>query len=213
MAGDYADASGGGGGGGGDGDGGGGGGALSPLSIFLLVAALQLLDGFVDLLKKGSRSSEQLKLRQEIKQLLKDASSLSTPSTFAQAAKLRRLAAAKEKELAKKQEEDNKEKKWSYDLYSRTLMISKVLIYASLVWRYWGVPVAAVPQHLLQPLGINDPYFLITKRIFSWGARDSATGVVMVGIIPWLVLTSRVSRYLYQKFSECLLQGLLDARK
>ncbi|XP_020115082.1 tail-anchored protein insertion receptor WRB [Ananas comosus] len=204
MAGDYADASGAGGAGGGDGDGGGGGGALSPLSIFLLVAALQLLDGFVDLLKKrGSRSSEQLKLRQEIKQLLKDASSLSTPSTFAQAAKLRRLAAAKEKELAKKQEEDNKEKKWSYDLYSRTLMISKVLIYASLVWRYWGVPVAAVPQHLLQPLG----------RIFSWGARDSATGVVMVGIIPWLVLTSRVSKYLYQKFSECLLQGLLDARK
>lgn len=61
MAGDYADASGAGGAGGGDGDGGGGGGALSPLSIFLLVAALQLLDGFVDLLKKVSENPNPLR--------------------------------------------------------------------------------------------------------------------------------------------------------
>ena len=87
--------------------------------------------------QRGSISDDQLKLRMEITQLLKEASALSTqairihlvscdlailvqlfsslfppisdsfqefvcrPSTFAQAAKLKRLAAAKEKELAK----------------------------------------------------------------------------------------------------------------
>ncbi|GJN34544.1 hypothetical protein PR202_gb23216 [Eleusine coracana subsp. coracana] len=61
-----------------------------------------LVDHYLDLARKrGSQSDEQQKLRLEIKQLLKEANQLSTPSTFAQAAKLKRLAVAKEKELAK----------------------------------------------------------------------------------------------------------------
>ncbi|XP_073011502.1 protein GET1 isoform X2 [Typha latifolia] len=140
-----------------------GGGFLSPLSIFLLVAALHLLDRLLEFVKKrGSRSGEQRRLREEINKLLKEASSLSTPSTFAQAAKLRRLAAAKEKELVRNQEENNKEK--SYDSYARVLMISKVLIYAGLIWLFWSIPVAAVPQHLLQPFDI----FLESWRCYQW---------------------------------------------
>ncbi|MQL86568.1 hypothetical protein Taro_019087 [Colocasia esculenta] len=87
------------------GGGGGGGGrflSLVPSSIFLIVAIIQLFDGLVARVKKREfRSSEEYQLRQEIKQLLNEATLLSTPSTFAQAAKLRRAAAAKEKELLK----------------------------------------------------------------------------------------------------------------
>lgn len=172
---------------------GGGGPLLSPLSILLLVVLLQLLDGFVDFLRKrGLRSNEEVQLQQEIKQLLKEAGQLSTPSTFAQAAKLRRMAAAKEKELSKKREEYSREKKWSYDMFARALLVLKVILYAGLTWHFWGVPVAAVPQHLLQPFG----------RILSWRSGDAVTGQIMVGIIPWLVLTNRVSKFLFQKVSK-----------
>nr|GMC98993.1 CHD5-like protein [Ipomoea batatas] len=46
-------------------------------------------------------SADDVRLKAEIKRLLREAAALSQPSTFAQAAKLRRIAAAKEKELAK----------------------------------------------------------------------------------------------------------------
>ncbi|URE22926.1 CHD5-like protein [Musa troglodytarum] len=131
-----------------------GSGSLSPLFIFFLVGVLQILDGLLDFVKrKGMHSAEEVQLRKEIKQLLKEASSLSTPSTFAQSAKLRRLAAAKEKELLRKQEEHRKEKSWFYELCGRVLLVIKVLLYATLVLQFWGVPVAAVPHHLLQPFG------------------------------------------------------------
>nr|CAB3457786.1 unnamed protein product [Digitaria exilis] len=103
--------------------------SLAAFFVFLVVSAPQLVDRYLDLARKvsadlppaslsrvappirlvasrpgsprGSQSDEQIKLRLEIKELLKEANQLSTPSTFAQAAKLKRLAAAKEKELAK----------------------------------------------------------------------------------------------------------------
>ncbi|OEL21614.1 hypothetical protein BAE44_0017366, partial [Dichanthelium oligosanthes] len=76
--------------------------SLAAIFVFLLVSALHMLECVLDLARRrGSISDAQLKLRLEITQLLKEASTLSTPSTFAQAAKLKRLAAAKEKELAK----------------------------------------------------------------------------------------------------------------
>ncbi|BBN67636.1 methyltransferase 1 [Prunus dulcis] len=50
--------------------------------------------------ERGVKTATANRLRGEIKDLLKEASSLSQPSTFAQAAKLRRMAAVKEKELA-----------------------------------------------------------------------------------------------------------------
>ncbi|XP_062233387.1 protein GET1-like isoform X2 [Phragmites australis] len=127
---------------------------MSPaaLFVFLLVSALQMLDRVLDLARKrGSFSDDQLKLRMEITQLLKEASALSTPSTFAQAAKLKRLAAAKEKDMAKLQELNIKGKQSLYDQYGRVLLITKVLIYGVLIMWFWSTPVTTVPQHLLQP--------------------------------------------------------------
>ncbi|XP_062198393.1 protein GET1-like [Phragmites australis] len=171
--------------------------SLAAIFVFLLVSALQLLDRYLSLARKrGSHTDEQLKLRLEIKQLLKEADQLSTPSTFAQAAKLKRLAAAKEKELAKIQEQDIKGKQSLYDQYGRLLLITKVLIYAVFVLWFWSTPVTTVPQHLLQPFG----------KMFSWRGADSATGHVVVGVLPWIFLASRVSKLLCQKFDFILLR-------
>ncbi|TKW34483.1 hypothetical protein SEVIR_2G310100v4 [Setaria viridis] len=171
--------------------------SLAAIFVFVLVFALQLLDGYLDLAKKrGSQSEEQIKLRLEIKQLLTEANQLSTPSTFAQAAKLKRLAVAKEKELGKIQEQDTKGTQSLYDKYGKFMLVTKVLIYALLVLWFWSTPVTTVPQHLLQPFG----------KMFSLRGVDSATGHVVVGILPWLFLTSRVSKLLCQKFSFVLLR-------
>uniref|UniRef100_A0A0E0L8Z2 Uncharacterized protein n=1 Tax=Oryza punctata TaxID=4537 RepID=A0A0E0L8Z2_ORYPU len=100
--------------------------SLAATFVFLLVSALQMLDHVLDLVKKrGSITDDQLKLRLEITQILKEASALSTPSTFAQAAKLKRLAAAKEKELAKLQQQDIKGKQSLYNQYGRVLLFAK----------------------------------------------------------------------------------------
>uniref|UniRef100_A0A0E0DYB3 Endoplasmic reticulum transmembrane protein n=1 Tax=Oryza meridionalis TaxID=40149 RepID=A0A0E0DYB3_9ORYZ len=100
--------------------------SLAATFVFLLVSALQMLDQVLDLVKKrGSITDDQLKLRLEITQILKEASALSTPSTFAQAAKLKRLAAAKEKELAKLQQQDIKGKQSLYNQYGRVMLFSK----------------------------------------------------------------------------------------
>ncbi|KAG0497762.1 hypothetical protein HPP92_002159 [Vanilla planifolia] len=166
-------------------------GPMSPSTVLLIVLALQLFDVLLEKVKKrGSTSSEEAKIRQEIKQLLVEASSLSTPSTFVQSAKLRRAAAAKEKELKKKQMENSNDKKWA--LYEQALFASKVLFYAGLCWQFWSTPVASVPAHLLQPFG----------RVLAWRGKDSSTGYYMVGIMPWLVLTSRVSKFLLQRLSK-----------
>ncbi|XP_066394767.1 protein GET1-like isoform X2 [Miscanthus floridulus] len=171
--------------------------SLASIFVFLLVFALQLLDRYLDLARKrGAHSDELTKLRLEIKQLLEEADLLSTPSTFAQAAKLKRLAAAKEKELAKMQEQDLKGKQSLYDKYAKFLLVTKVIIYAVLVLCFWSTPVTTVPQHLLQPFG----------KMFSWRGVDTATGHVVVGILPWLFLTSRVSKLLCQKFGFVLVR-------
>ncbi|CAN6225362.1 unnamed protein product [Urochloa humidicola] len=171
--------------------------SLGAIFVFLIVSALQLVDRYLDLARKrGSQSEEQIKLRDEIKQLLKEANQLSTPSTFAQAAKLKRLAAAKEKELAKVQERNTKETQSLYDKYRKILLVAKVLIYGVLVLWFWSTPVTTVPRHLLQPFG----------KMFSWRGVDSATGRIVVGILPWMFLTSRVSKLLCEKFSFVLLR-------
>uniref|UniRef100_A0A453R1W7 Uncharacterized protein n=2 Tax=Aegilops tauschii subsp. strangulata TaxID=200361 RepID=A0A453R1W7_AEGTS len=102
--------------------------ALAAIFVFLLVCAVHVLESMLDLAKKrGSVSDEQVKLRVAITQLLKESSALSTPSTFAQAAKLKRLAAAKEKELAKLQQSDIKGKQSLHEKYGKVLKATKVL--------------------------------------------------------------------------------------
>ncbi|KAK4583728.1 hypothetical protein RGQ29_021733 [Quercus rubra] len=157
----------------------------APLT-FTIVITFQLLSGWLERLKKrGSTNATVIQLRGEIKQLLKEASSLSQPSTFAQAAKLRRLAAAKEKELANYQESHSKEMKMSYDLYLKVLFLFKVLTYFVLICWFWRVPVATISQRLVQPFG----------KLLSWRTGGTLNNHVMVGIIPWLILSTRVSKF------------------
>ncbi|KAM5546977.1 protein GET1 [Rosa sericea] len=164
--------------------------AAAPV-VFLIVVAFQFVSRWLEQLKKrGPKTAEETRLRREIKELLKEASSLSQPSTFAQAAKLRRMATAKEKELANYQELHGKEIKGSYDLYLKVLFISKVLTYLVLVCWFWRVPVASISQQLVQPFG----------KVISWRAGGVLNGNVMVGIIPWLILSTRVSKFVCRLF-------------
>ncbi|GJN29380.1 hypothetical protein PR202_gb17603 [Eleusine coracana subsp. coracana] len=109
--------------------------SLAAIFVCLLVSALLTLDSVLDLARKrGGITGDELKLRMEITQLLKEATALSTPSTFAQAAKLKRLAAAKEKELAKIQELSVKGKQSLYDKYGKVLLITKEGCFPGEVW-------------------------------------------------------------------------------
>ncbi|PHT89393.1 hypothetical protein T459_04506 [Capsicum annuum] len=91
------------------------------------------------------------------------------PSTFAQAAKIRRTAAAKEHELAKNHEKLMKELKSSYDTHSKALMVIKILTYFLLIIWFWSIPVASIPKQLFQPFG----------KILSWRAGGPANENVM----------------------------------
>ncbi|XP_024025000.1 uncharacterized protein LOC21385307 [Morus notabilis] len=167
-------------------------GSLAPTLIFSIVIAFQFLSRWLESLKKkkGSKSAMEIQLRGEINQLLKEASSFSQPSTFAQAAKLRRVAAAKEKELANYQESHKTEMKVSCDLYMRVLFISKVLTYLVLICWFWRVPVATISQQLVQPFG----------KVLSWKGGGILNDNVMVGIVPWLILSTRVSKFVCRLF-------------
>ncbi|MED6133779.1 hypothetical protein PIB30_031442 [Stylosanthes scabra] len=97
-------------------------GSLAALFVFSVVASVQFAYYWLDQKKKGSVDDEkQNQLLAEIKGLLKEAKLLSQPATFAQAAKLKRLAASKEKELTKCQKIQHKD----YALYSRLMLITK----------------------------------------------------------------------------------------
>ncbi|CAH8362728.1 unnamed protein product [Eruca vesicaria subsp. sativa] len=142
----------------------------APLTFFVVVI-FQLLSKRIDQLKKkGSKNTREAELRSEIKQLLREATGLSQPATFAQAAKLRRSAATKEKELALYLEQHNKEINLSYDLYGKVLLASKVVVYLILVFWFWRTPIAIIAKQLVQPFG----------RLLSWGTGGHLTGHVMV---------------------------------
>ncbi|KAL1821007.1 hypothetical protein DCAR_0417379 [Daucus carota subsp. sativus] len=158
--------------------------------IFFVVVAFQYLSMYLDNTrkKKGSTSAADVQLRAEIKQLYKEANTYSQPSTFAQAAKLRRMAVAKEKELAKNQELKSKEISSSYDSNVKKLKMLKVFIYVALGLWFWHAPVASVSDQLVQPFG----------RLLSWRSGGFSNGYVMVGIIPWLVVSNRVAKFVCQ---------------
>ncbi|XP_075090354.1 protein GET1-like isoform X2 [Nicotiana tabacum] len=129
-------------------------GSVAAPMIFLIVVAVQYLSRYVEInMSRVSVNAEELQLRAEIKQLLKEANAMSQPSTFAQATKLRRMAAAKEQELVKNREKLRKVMKSSYDSHTKTLMILKVLMYLLLIIWFWRIPVASIPKQLVQPFG------------------------------------------------------------
>ncbi|XP_042040974.1 protein GET1-like [Salvia hispanica] len=162
--------------------------------IFILVFAFHFISKYIESQKnkKGSGENLDAKLRREIKQLLKEASTLSQPSTFAQAAKLRRTAAAKEKELAKYLEMQEKDMKLSVTSYGKHLMISKVFTYFVLILWFWKIPVATISDQLVHPFG----------RLLSWRAGNSLKDSVVIGVIPWLIVSTRVSKFICRKVFE-----------
>ncbi|XP_051129385.1 protein GET1 [Andrographis paniculata] len=164
--------------------------SMAAPAIFVLVFSFQYAALYVEsYTKKKLSGGVEARLREEINQLLKEAGSLTQPSTFAQAAKLRRMAASKEKELAKFQEMNEKYIKASYNKYGRPLLILKVLTYVSIIMLFWRSPVAMISKQLVQPLG----------KLLSWRSGGSVDGNVMVGIIPWLIISTRVSKYVCRK--------------
>ncbi|XP_074304451.1 protein GET1-like [Silene latifolia] len=164
---------------------------LAAPTIFIFVVLLQLLPTYFDRQIKNvvATSDEENKLRAEIKQLLKEASSFSQPSTFAQAAKLRRTAAAKEKELAKCQEQRILQRKASYDPYMKYVTPVKALTYLLLAFWFWKSPIAAISKEVVQPFG----------NVLSWKSGSGSADKVTVGIIPWLILCTRVSKLICRK--------------
>uniref|UniRef100_A0A151UGQ2 Tryptophan-rich protein n=1 Tax=Cajanus cajan TaxID=3821 RepID=A0A151UGQ2_CAJCA len=170
--------------------------SLAAPLIFIIVAAFQFAYYRLDhvIKKSGSDSEKEIQLRAEIKQLLKEASLMSQPSTFAQAAKLKRLAAAKEKELSKYQNSSHKDKA----SFTKVLLILKELqiyIYFSflmlLIW-FWRVPVATIPEQLVQPFG----------SLLSWKTVGVQNNSVTIGIISWLVVSARVCRFVRRAYSK-----------
>ncbi|CAL5188257.1 unnamed protein product [Lathyrus oleraceus] len=163
--------------------------SLAAPFIFLIVATFQLAYYCLDNLKNGSDSSKKENiLREEIKQLLKEASLLSQPSTFAQAAKLKRLATAKEKELAKLQNLNRKD----VVLYLKIVLIGKYLTYGMLLLWFWRIPVATISQQLVQPFA----------KLLSWKSGGVQENDTMVGIIAWLIVSARVCRYVRRACSK-----------
>ncbi|KAI4314652.1 hypothetical protein L6164_027540 [Bauhinia variegata] len=160
--------------------------ALSAPFILMIVVAFQFVTKYLKLTKKNATKTEkEIQLRAEIKNLLKEASSLTQPSTFAQAAKLRRRAATKEKELSNYHDVHGKEMNKSYDVYLKAIFISKVFTFAVLILWYWKAPVAVVSQQLVQPFG----------KLLSWRSGGVQNDMVMVGVIPWLMVSTRVSKF------------------
>ncbi|CAH9135189.1 unnamed protein product [Cuscuta epithymum] len=158
--------------------------------IFFLVSIFQYLTRYLEVNKKrATMSTDDVRLKAEIKGLLKEAAALSQPSTFAQAAKMRRMAATKEKELAKSIEMHSKELSFSFHMYAKGLLMLKAFTYLVLVLWFWHVPVGSISNELIQPFG----------NVLSWLAGGQTNNYTMVGIIPWIFVSSKASRFLLKR--------------
>nr|GLL26219.1 uncharacterized protein LOC109177605 [Ipomoea trifida] len=164
--------------------------AMAAPMIFILVSIIQFINRYIEVNKKrATMSADDVRLKAEIKRLLREAAALSQPSTFAQAAKLRRTAAAKEKELAKSLETHGKEISMSFDMYTKGLLFLKVCTYLLLVLCFWRVPLGFISQQLVLPFGI----------VLSWLSGGDAPNYTTIGIIPWIFVSSKASRFLLKR--------------
>ncbi|KAH9305284.1 hypothetical protein KI387_009688, partial [Taxus chinensis] len=119
---------------------------------------------------KVTTSLEEVQAVQEIRRLSKEANSLSTPSTFAQAAKLKRAAAAKEKELLEIRQKLSTDKCLSSNLQTMAPRVLKTCIYLGFAWWLWGIPLAGISIDLLRPFAGD---------ALSWMIRSNENGLVM----------------------------------
>ncbi|KAI5063823.1 hypothetical protein GOP47_0020493 [Adiantum capillus-veneris] len=115
---------------------------------------------------------------------------ISRPSTFAKAAKLKRIAVAKERELVQLRHSHGKEQDWPFLWHILNPNVLQVLVYAILVYRYWGSPLLTIPSQSIYPL----------DSTISWRtAALQNNGAVKIGILPWLLVCSRVCIFLAKK--------------
>ncbi|RDY11141.1 hypothetical protein CR513_04241, partial [Mucuna pruriens] len=132
--------------------------------IFLIVAAFQFAYYCLDRQKKNkSENDKEIQMRTEIKQLLKKAGSMSQPSTFVQAAKLKRQATAKERELSKLTKQGH------LNFSAQILSAKRYLTYGALIIWFWRVPVASISHQLVQPF----------ECLLSWKGREIENNSVM----------------------------------
>nr|XP_008337938.2 uncharacterized protein LOC103401013 [Malus domestica] len=142
--------------------------------VFIIVVAFQFFSRWLEQLKKGVKSATATRLRGEIKDILKEVSLT------------HQVKDSNSGTCLPDQELHGKEIKLSYDVYLRILFILKVLTYVVLVCWFWRVPVGSISQQLVQPFG----------KMISWRAGGVVNENVMVGIIPWLILSTRVSKFI-----------------
>ncbi|KAJ7513907.1 hypothetical protein O6H91_23G019300 [Diphasiastrum complanatum] len=177
-------------------------------AIFGTILVLHLLTRALELLiPKERMQPEEINLVKEINRLQKEADALSTsisfgdrPSTFAKAAKLRRVVAAKEKELHDCREKLSAKVHSSWLSKTIILRLLKASLYVFLLWWFWKIPVSLIPASLLQPF---EWVFSISK------VGQTSEAFIEIWIIPWLVLSTNVSVFL----SKCLLKEKSISRK
>ncbi|KAG6542550.1 hypothetical protein Mapa_016021 [Marchantia paleacea] len=158
-------------------------------AIFVILLLLHLfLEYYSRITPTGQLRPQERELVKEIRELHRAADALATPATFAKSAKLKRSAAAKEKELALLRQNLALQKGWWLSLYSTAPNALKVVVYIILAQWFWHTSVATIPVSFLQP------YELLVSA-----NKQSLGGEVAVGILPWLVLTSRVSKFVSTK--------------
>ncbi|KAL8477747.1 hypothetical protein ACS0TY_029884 [Phlomoides rotata] len=59
-------------------------------------------------------------------------------------------------------------------------------------YMFWKIPVTTITDQLVQPFG----------KLLSWRSGRSLKDHAVVGIIPWLVVSTRVSKLICRKVSE-----------
>lgn len=163
----------------------------APIVSFAFVLITRLASRLIALslrAKKVQPAEHQLTM--EIKDLLRQASSLSSPSTFAKATKLRRMAASKEKELTQLTHSLAKERRWSNSLQAVFPTALEVVACLSLGYWYWGCTISTMASQSIRPF----------DKALLWKTKISEDDkYVMIGIVPWLVLCTRVSLFLSKK--------------
>ncbi|CAM6122499.1 unnamed protein product [Calypogeia fissa] len=164
--------------------------SLAAFGIFGILLIFHLvLKVYARFAPSGGLTEQERQLLKEIKELNKSANELSSPATFSKSAKLKRQAAAKEKELSQLRQELSLRKGWNVPSSTILAQALKAAVYILLVLWFWRTPVATVPVALLKP----SDYFL------KIGKKDVSGNLVAVGIIAWLVMSSRVSEFLSDK--------------
>eukprot|EP00271_Cylindrocystis_brebissonii_P006756 TRINITY_DN19550_c0_g1_i1.p1 TRINITY_DN19550_c0_g1~~TRINITY_DN19550_c0_g1_i1.p1 ORF type:complete len:194 (-),score=38.27 TRINITY_DN19550_c0_g1_i1:673-1254(-) len=160
-----------------------------PLAVLVLLSVIvvELSSlAFGRLLSRDAWGLQERKLLKELKELRRKAEDLITPDTFAQAAKMQRAAAAKEKEVQKLREERARGQIGAIFFRFVGPLLLQSLAYSFLVWHLWRQPMVLLPPGLLSPLG----------RVLSFPFGTTWQGGGAVAILPWLAVCTRVCKTL-----------------